>query len=179
MVAINMETPSLTIGVGAHNLFLVARGAINVVDGTIAETNNHGVSSVTDVDSANQATEADGVLLAHVTSVPDNDIAIIATSDHSVGANTLDRADETFVSFFGLCAAISIPNIEFTVGTTSVAAAIGIEGNAREGGAGCAVIETVLLLSAFIPETNVLTASSGKIGGTGLSVESQVKNFVV
>lgn len=83
------------------------------------------------------------------------------------------------MSVFDIRAAISIPNIEFTVGTTSVAATIGIEGNAREGGAGCTAIETILLLSTFIPETNVFTASSGKISGTGLSVESQVENFVV
>jgi len=74
---------------------------------------------------------------------------------------------------------VFFPHVDLSVGATRHGIAVLVESDAREGGAGFGTEDTVLFVTFFTPEANMLAASSGKVLGTFGSVESQVQDLVV
>jgi len=74
---------------------------------------------------------------------------------------------------------VFFPLVDLSVGATRHGISVLVESDAREGGTGFGAEDTILFVTIFTPEANMLAASSGKVFGTFCSVESQVQDFVV
>jgi len=149
-----------------------------VVDGTVTETNNQGRAVVAAVNSADEAIKLPFLSAGHVIGVPELDLAVFTTSQHLVFADSLHSTDETFVSIHGVSGSSSLEAVDLSVGTTSEAASLGVESNARERGTGSGAKETSFLLAIASPESNVLHTRSSETLGTGATVESNIKDLV-
>lgn len=174
----DLETPDLTIGVGHHDAGLRVVAAVNLVDGTVTESNNHGRAVIAAVNSADHAIELPFLSAGHVVGVPELDHAVFTTSQHLVFADSLHSTDETLVGSHGVSGSSSFEAVDLSVGTTSEAASLGVESNARERSAGSGAEETSFFLAIAGPESNVLTSGSSETLGTGLTVESNIEDLV-
>ena len=129
------KTPDLTIGVGGHDGLLVA-ACVRGHDGTVTETNDK-FALIVDINSADGGREFDGGLDSHGAGVPAVDHTVLGAGvELAVGES--ETADETLVGAIdGLLTGATIvatPDVNITVGATSVSLAIVVPSGTGEGG---------------------------------------------
>jgi len=173
------KTPDLTIVVGHHEVHLVS--TLVAGDGAVTLANKELVAHA--VDGADEG----GELNRHGDSVAGRvnavNLAILGAGEELAFGET-ESADESLVERHGLLASATIiatPDVEPSVGTTSVAFSIAVPSCASKGGLLVSAVETALLVArsiTSIPEFDVLDTSGRESLGTRLFVPADIVNLV-
>ena len=175
---VDLEAPNFTIGVGHHDSLAGVIGHVDVPDASIAETDNEGALGVVHVDGADEAIELPFFGAAHVVGVPELDAAVTGAGQHLVVTEALNAADETLMGLHGALGRATLEAVDLSVGTTSEAAALGVESAARERGARSGAEKATFLLTVGGPESDVLAASGGESVGSLSAVKGNIEDLV-
>lgn len=176
-----VEAPDLTVGVRAHDVLAVGTVDIAKSDGAVTLADEK--RAAVEVDGTDEA-ELKGGFDGLGVGVNAVKLAVLATGEE-LAVHEADSRDEALVGLDGAlaCAAIiTAPDVDATVGATSVASTVVTPGDASERGHIVAAVETLGLLTtglASIPEADVLPTGGGESLGARLLIPSDIHDLVL